>query len=278
MKCPKCTTTIIAKPDEAGFLKCPSCGARLRTKTQAVFTAKSGTYTPPRPLPAVSPPAEAAADDSLAQEAARQVSADATIPRGMGLPRIPRPGEVAAAPTVPVPQTPAAPEGPATLETVLSEIRAVRQTQTEILALLRQRPGTFAPALKVGASARPATALVIDDDAETRDTAAKAIERAGVRVKTVPDGNDALIAIARETPGVVVLELDLGGSMPGKDLINRLKAKREWVDIPLVLHTRVALASEDEARTLHGADHYVKKGRRSAEALAAHLKRTVGTR
>jgi hypothetical protein len=63
----------------------------------------------------------------------------------------------------------------------------------------------------------------------------------------------------------------MGGSMAGKDVVNMIKATMEWVDIPIILYTRTPVASQQEARTVHGADDVVPKGPGSAEALVSHV-------
>jgi hypothetical protein len=45
----------------------------------------------------------------------------------------------------------------------------------------------------------------------------------------------------------------------------------EWVDIPIVLYTRLPIESQKEARTIHGADDLLLKGPGSAEALPARV-------
>jgi DNA-binding response OmpR family regulator len=59
--------------------------------------------------------------------------------------------------------------------------------------------------------------------------------------------------------------------MAGKDVINMIKATMEWVDIPILLYTRLAIESQKEARTIHGADEFVPKGPGSPEALVAKV-------
>jgi hypothetical protein len=60
--------------------------------------------------------------------------------------------------------------------------------------------------------------------------------------------------------------------MPGKDVINMIKATIEWIDIPIVLYTRLLIASQKEARTIHGADEFVSKSSvRAAEVLTAQV-------
>ena len=58
---------------------------------------------------------------------------------------------------------------------------------------------------------------------------------------------------------MIAIELGMGGNMAGKDVINMIKATMEWVDIPIVLYTRLPVESQKEARSLHGADDVVLK-------------------
>jgi DNA-binding response OmpR family regulator len=91
-----------------------------------------------------------------------------------------------------------------------------------------------------------------------------------VPIRAVADGNAGIQAIAAEKPDVIALELDIGGSMAGKDVIDMIKATMEWVDIPILLYTRVPLDSQKEARTVHGADDLVLK-RSGPAALVARV-------
>jgi CheY-like chemotaxis protein len=161
----------------------------------------------------------------------------------------------------------------------------VRELQEETLELLRARPADAPPSSSfIGddEDARPAakpfvrtrrqkTVLLIDDDPATRTAAKAALEGADVPTRAVDSGNGALAAIAEEKPDVIALELEMGGSMGGKDVINMIKATMEWVDIPIILYTRAAIASQKEARTTHGADEYVLKGPEGASSLVARV-------
>jgi CheY-like chemotaxis protein len=203
------------------------------------------------------------------------------------------PAEVPLAAPPPVEREARAPEpalhGATDLEAVLEELRAIREGQREILELLRQQPAPSSPA-PVGAvvsafesfDERPApvpavrtrrrkTVLVIDDDPQTLQAAVEALERAEVPVRAVSDGNAGLAAIAEEKPDVLVMELGLRGSMGGKDVINMIKATMEWVDVPIVLHTRLPIENQREARQIHGADEYVLKAPDSAAALVTRV-------
>jgi CheY-like chemotaxis protein len=179
------------------------------------------------------------------------------------------------------------PTAPGDLEGLFEEIRAVRVTQDEILVLLKERLAdgmrpplgnasmdpddpvtTPAPTVR---SRRRKTVLIIDDDPSTRIAALQALEHAEVPTRTAPDGSAGLAAIAHEKPDVIVLELGIDGAMSGKDVVNMVKATMEWVDVPIVLYTRVPIESQKEARTIHGADELVPKGPDAADLLVARI-------
>lgn len=177
----------------------------------------------------------------------------------------------------------AAPHGEVNLEMVLREMRVLRALQEQTLSLLRAQPARASissddddrleaqatpPPVRSG---RRKTVLVIDDDPATRAAAKAALQAADVPVRTVDSGNGALAAIAEEKPDVIAIELEMGGSMGGKDVINMIKATMEWVDIPIVLYTRAAVGGQKEARTTHGADEYVPKGPDGPAALVARI-------
>lgn len=274
MKCPRCGAAVTTPPDEAGLIVCPGCGVRLKRTPAAARVAVAASVA------SVADSKEAATikeADSLLARREPSESPAATLPPGTPLKKIPRPEELALNER---------------LEAVLREVRALRQTQDEILALLKARPASEAPGddfVDFGAdpaaleprkssratalrSRRRKTALLIDDDEATRKAAAEALERADVPVTLAGDGGAGIAAIAQERPDVIVLELGVSGAMPGKDVINMIKATMEWVDIPIVLYTRLPVANQKEARTLHGADELVpKSGPRAAEQLVAHV-------
>jgi CheY-like chemotaxis protein len=173
----------------------------------------------------------------------------------------------------------------ATLDQVLREVRALRETQDLILravdALRLARgpsPGGHIDLAGLAGDDEPGfspirdglrkTVLLVDDDPQTREAAAAELRRAEVPVRVFDDGKAALSAIADEKPDVIVLELALGGEMGGKDLVNMIKATMEWVDIPIVLWTREAVSNQKEARQIHGADEVVPKAGGPAALVA----------
>jgi CheY-like chemotaxis protein len=292
MKCPRCQSAIASAPDASGALVCPSCGARLRSKASAgPARARAASEAS-----AKAPEAERGRKSSAA---AVLENPNATLPPGTPLRPIPKPGSTRLSTVDPDPAPAAIPSAPAvSLDALLEEIRALRRTQDEILALLRARPergesgsrsddpfgfGQETPTSVTAAASASASAaaavrsrrrksvLLLDDDPATRQAAVTALERAEVPVRAYDDGNLGLQALAEERCDVLVLELGMGGAMGGKDVVNLIKATMEWVDIPIVLYTRLPVQGQKEARTIHGADELVPKAQGSEDALVARV-------
>lgn len=174
MKCPRCQSSITAAADPEGFLTCPGCGARLRSRSAPATVGALNARGSRTPL------AEGSADEILgvltrldpdAERFPDAVNPNSTLPPGTPLPRIPRPGspEARAAladdPARPAPRanadpTPRVMRAPRdvpreagdeaartgakpTIEALMVEVKALRQLQEETLALLRS--GTFTP-------------------------------------------------------------------------------------------------------------------------------------
>ena len=282
MKCPRCQTGIESNPDPAGFMVCAGCGARLRrTAAQTAQAVPAGSVTLPPGDGPLGP--RRVSSKSNAPAAAK---ATAAAPRRIGddTARVAKAtvAAAAAAPfTAPSANTPATASA---VDTVLAEVRAVRRMQEELLEVLRGQTETDRapgfPPRGVGddfeglhepvvRSSRRKRVLLVDDDQATRGVVEAVLKGGEVPVTTVGDGNSALASIASDKPDVIVLELGIGGAMAGKDVVNMIKATMEWVDIPIILYTRVPMEGQKEARQIHGADDFVAKGPGGPEAVLA---------
>ena len=114
-----------------------------------------------------------------------------------------------------------------------------------------------ADAEPAGPDRRPVV-LVVDDYEQAREVARRALgER--FRVVTAADGPAAMRAIAEERPAAVVLDIHLGQSISGEDVMRTLRQTPAFASLPLVAVTAYALAG-DRARFLAaGFDAYVTK-------------------
>jgi CheY-like chemotaxis protein len=89
-----------------------------------------------------------------------------------------------------------------------------------------------APDAEASPEGRPATVLVIDDDAEWRSLLREALGQVGYRVLETARGDLALAAVERDRPDVLVLDHHMPG-LDGLDLIAALR--RRWPILPVVL-------------------------------------------
>ena len=78
--------------------------------------------------------------------------------------------------------------------------------------------------------------LIVDDDAGVAEAAAEAIGAAGYRTLWVPDGWQALLALERELPALLLLDLSLPG-MSGSELLRLIRTRPAWSHIPRVIMT-----------------------------------------
>lgn len=108
------------------------------------------------------------------------------------------------------------------------------------------------------------TVLLVDDDPHIREVLAFAFDKAGFAVRTAGDGEEALNDVARHTPDLVVLDINMP-RMDGLEVCRRLRASGE---VPVLF-----LSSRDDEfdRVLGielGADDYVVKPFSPREVVA----------
>jgi CheY-like chemotaxis protein len=136
-----------------------------------------------------------------------------------------------------------------------------------LAAVQAVRPGPAAPRARADGPDRAPTrrlenvdVLVVDDDAETREVLRVVLGFEGARVTTAPSVADAVAAIERRWPDVLVSDIGMPGE-DGYDLIRRVRRLeavrgRHLPAIALTAYT----GAEDRRRTLHaGYDTHVAK-------------------
>lgn len=97
--------------------------------------------------------------------------------------------------------------------------------------------------------------LVVDDDAGLRDLLEYGLGRAGFNVRSVPDGQGALLLLREYSPDLVVLDVML----PEIDGIALLPEIRRMTPVPVVMLTARTELTEKLAGFSAGADDYVGK-------------------
>jgi CheY-like chemotaxis protein len=100
-----------------------------------------------------------------------------------------------------------------------------------------------------GASRRPV--LVADDDRDIRETVRELLELEGWPVVTARNGAEALEAMRRTRPALVLLDLVMP-VMDGEEVCRRCQGDPELADIPLVI-VSAAVGREERVRRLGAA-------------------------
>lgn len=296
-KCPRCGAPVTGAADDLGFLSCGGCGARLRKAPTVKVTIQSPTPTTSGSAPVVAaaapPPTlsgnrDTDSTDSLLARIER-VDASATLPPGLqstealraaGYPPI---GAPKAAPAA---KPDAVIEGlKSALESVQQELAALKASHQKLAATVARLEGppastaTMPPgAASVGSSApkpRPAgrSLLIVDDDPAVAEATRKACAALGFVPLVVNAVRPALDAMGKERPALLILEPLLTGELSGRDLVNYVKSTMEWIEIPILIHTRAAVANHEQARTDYGADDFVIKADGSVDLLAKKIAR-----
>src|SRR3970282_2309392 len=109
----------------------------------------------------------------------------------------------------------------------------------------------------------PGTILAVDDDPKALGTFETYLKGAGLDVLTAMSGEQALGAVRRASPDIVLLDLSMPG-MSGREVLRELKARKETSDIPVIIVTSVVQMAEREKAIHEGADDFLTKpiGRR----------------
>ena len=101
--------------------------------------------------------------------------------------------------------------------------------------------------------------LVVDDEPEIVKMVGRILEGRGHRVSTARDGQEALDAVERERPDLLIIDLNLP-KLDGWEVTRRLRAGATTKDLPIVMMTAAfpTVADADRGLTV-GADEYVVK-------------------
>ena len=102
-----------------------------------------------------------------------------------------------------------------------------------------------------------ATILVVEDEPDISALVAYHLARESYRVRTVGSGSEAIEALEREAPDLVVLDLMLPG-MSGEEVLRELRRRPE-VNVPVIVLTARSEPSDRVEGLRLGADDYVSK-------------------
>ncbi|MEZ0167630.1 response regulator [Microvirga sp. TS319] len=101
--------------------------------------------------------------------------------------------------------------------------------------------------------------LVVDDDPMTREMLRRILSKRGWSVTEAADGSDALSALGRGAPAVVLLDLMMPG-MDGFEVLDTMRREASWRDIPVVVVTAKDLSIEEVSWLNQHAEKIFQKG------------------
>jgi len=112
--------------------------------------------------------------------------------------------------------------------------------------------------------------LIVDDDPASRDLAARVVRKHCAKVIEAGDGRVALECMAREKPGLIVLDLSMPG-MDGFDFIAKLREVPDWRKIPIVVLTAKEVNAEERKRLSTVVRRILRKGDFPGVGLASEI-------
>jgi CheY-like chemotaxis protein len=102
------------------------------------------------------------------------------------------------------------------------------------------------------------TIFVVDDNQLNVELARHVLEAAGHAVRTAASGPEALAAIRRDPPDLILLDIGLPG-MDGYMVLESLRNDPATVAIPVVAVTAYAMAGDEQRALAAGFDGYLHK-------------------
>jgi hypothetical protein len=121
------------------------------------------------------------------------------------------------------------------------------------------------------------TALVVEDDAVSKEMVRRTLESAGWIVVEAHNGREALERLADSQPGIVLLDLMMP-EMDGFEFLSEMHAHKEWSSIPVIVVTAKDLTAVDRARLNGHVSRVLQKGKYGRDELLEHVSQLVSAR
>jgi CheY-like chemotaxis protein len=113
-----------------------------------------------------------------------------------------------------------------------------------------------------------ASILIADDDASNREVLTYYLRRQGYDVHAVPDGEQALAAIAERRFSLVLLDVVMPG-LDGLEALRRIRTRHAARDLPVILFTGLDAPDALDTAGELGANAWLAKPYQLADLLAA---------
>jgi signal transduction histidine kinase/DNA-binding response OmpR family regulator len=117
-------------------------------------------------------------------------------------------------------------------------------------------------------------ALVVDDDATTRELLRRTLEAEGWSVAEAENGRVGLDRVAAAAPSVILLDLNMP-EMDGFEFLAHLRQEAAWRHIPVIVVTAKDLSAEERRALDSGVQSILQKGAYRREELLAQIREQV---
>ena len=121
---------------------------------------------------------------------------------------------------------------------------------------------------------QPNKVLVIDDDQNFRIYLKKVLEKDNWSVDEAENGEIALEQIAKDKPGLILLDLMMP-VMDGFEFLEQLRKTDHWGEIPIIVVTSKSLTKDDQERLNNRVIQILHKGQYKAQELRESVKHAL---
>ncbi|MDV6030188.1 MAG: response regulator [Phycisphaera sp. RhM] len=119
-----------------------------------------------------------------------------------------------------------------------------------------------------------ATILIVDDDPTIRRSVSRSLKRAGWQTRQAGNGAEALVAIDKELPALILLDLVMP-IMDGMEFLDLFRANERWSEIPVVVLTSKQLTTVDSERLNGYVARVLAKGESSKDRIINEVRRIL---
>lgn len=122
-----------------------------------------------------------------------------------------------------------------------------------------------------------ATILIVEDDESIQRALSRSLRKEGWKVKLASNGAEALVAVDKERPTAIILDLTMP-VMDGLEFLEILRANTAWSEIPVVVSTSRDLTANDRQRLRGTVQRVVAKGSITRDGLVDEVRKIVKSR
>jgi CheY-like chemotaxis protein len=102
------------------------------------------------------------------------------------------------------------------------------------------------------------TVLLVEDNPHNRKIFSGMLTHSGFTVVEAEDGHQALAAMEKALPDVILMDLSIPG-VDGWEVTRRLKSDVRTQKVPIIALTAHAMRGDEERARTAGCDHYLAK-------------------